>query len=241
MAAAPRKVNLWGVPASVLVVGVGGSFVAFNAAAGATNGSFPAVPGVDPRLTLLLFAVPVSTAVTAAVAFFTGLRGGAARGPLLGTVAGLFAAAAMGFEYLTLASWWNQFVPTDTNRAAALIVAWIVAFLSVTVALMVVGLAGPVLRVRRRNRVLGLALLASVQGLLTGLFVGVAVAAVDAGLQTCSFCNGPDAVSAAESGAFVGSWVGALVGLAVGLAVAAIAVYALPPVPVAELTSDART
>jgi hypothetical protein len=227
--AGPRgPINLWGVPLSVLVAAVGGTVVALTAASSSTQGTFVFETPVDPRLTLLIFALPVATALAALVAFFTGIRWGPRVGPLLGASAGLIGAAVVGSRYETLASWWTQYVPTDTNRAAAYLVAWIVGLLSVTVTLTVAALAGPVPRARRRNRILGLGIVSSLQGLLLGLFVGAAVAAIDAALQTCAFCVTPDVGVAAEGGALLGSWVGALVGLVVGIAIGAAALLALP-------------
>jgi hypothetical protein len=226
---AGRPVNLWGVPAAVLIVGVLATPVALVAWFSLSQGVIAFPDYMNTSLALLLFPVPVATAVAAVMSFALGISYGRWIGPIVGTAAGLISAATIGFGYAVISGWWVDLVPTDTNRAAGMVAAWIVGLFSVTLVLCVVSLIGPVPPVGRRNRTIGLGILASLAGLLVGTFVGQSVAAVDAALQACfDYCNPPVAWSAAQGGGLVGGWVGAAVGLGVGLIVANVALRVFP-------------
>jgi len=149
---------------------------------------------------------------------------------MIGAIAGLATTATIGHAYQPIDSWWLTAVPTDTSRAAALLVAYVVGFASVTIVLCVAALTGSSGPYRRRNRVLGLGILSGVVGGLVGTMAGGLAAAVDMAQQTPFL---PDIVEAANGGAGIGLLVGSLVGVAVGGAVAILAVVAepLPPVP----------
>jgi len=227
----PRPVNLWGVPVVVLLVGAVAWAIVYAIWYSITNGytDFPNYTTVG--LAQLVFTIPIVTAVTAAVAFGAGLRLGRVFGPAVGGLAGLVTAAAVGYGYGTILTWWTDLVPTDTNRAAAFTTAWMVGLLTVAFTLAAVAVTGPAATGRRRARILGLGVLAAVEGLAVGTFVGATVAAVDAAVQACSGCNTPNLLDAASAGSLLGSWVGAGVAFGVGLVTAGLALYALGPAP----------
>jgi MFS family permease len=238
--------NLWGVPLAVFVVSLAAPWAAYLAAISSSNWTINVETPVDPIFVLWLFMLVPATATAAVVGFVCAVRWGPKWGPLLGAVAGLALAAILGYRYEMLVSWWSQYVPTDTNRAAAFLAAWLVGFVSVALTLCVVALTGPVTLPRRRNRILGLGVLSAATGLLTGFFVGATVSAADASLQQCYIqfryaCSAPNPIDVIGSGGLIGSWVGAAVGLGIGWVVAALALFALPILPSEDESSSSST
>jgi hypothetical protein len=196
----PVKVrpNRWGVPAAVLLVTAASFIASGEGSFSATGGTIIANHGVDPTFALNFLVVPISGALTAAVAYFSiaplGRRGPVV-GPIVGALVGLGASFAIGYQYQSVDTWWLTSVPTDTNQAAAC-------------------------ARRPRNRILGLAILAGLLGGVVGMFAGGLAAAVGMAQQN-SFL--PDVVSAADSGAWIGLLVGTAVGVMVGALTALIA------------------
>ena len=235
----PVKVrpNRWGVPAAVLLVTAASFIASGEGSFSATGGTIIANHGVDPTFALNFLVVPISGALTAAVAFFSiaplGRRGPVV-GPIVGALAGLVASFAIGYQYQAVDTWWLTSVPTDTNQAAAWISALVVAWTSVTVVLCLAATRALAEARRPRNRILGLAILAGVLGGVVGTFTGGLAAAVDMAQQN-SFL--PDVVSAADSGAGIGLFVGSAVGVMVGALTALIAGRVEPPVPESASTS----
>ena len=217
-------VNRWGVPAAVLVSVVAGVWVAVSGVFAATNGSFDYNNELfDPRVRLFLFAVPLAAAVAAPLAYFSVGRLGRVLAPVRGALGGLVAALVLGLQYLALPSGWIAAVPSDSNRASRLLVLWVVGVTSIPLVLSATALLGPTPRLRRRNRILGLALLSASMGGLIGIFVGATAGALVAAGQTSYY---PDVAGAIESGAFDGILLGPLVGLNVGGLLAFLAVRA---------------
>ena len=235
----PVKVrpNRWGVPAAVLLVTAASFIASGEGSFSATGGTIIANHGVDPTFALNFLVVPISGALTAAVAYFSiaplGRRGPVV-GPIVGALVGLGASFAIGYQYQSVDTWWLTSVPTDTNQAAAWISAFVVAWTSVTAVLCLASTRALAGARRPRNRILGLAILAGLLGGVVGMFAGGLAAAVGMAQQN-SFL--PDVVSAADSGAWIGLLVGTAVGVMVGALTALIAGRVEPPVPESASTS----